>query len=398
MSDEVKIVQDALDGLKSQLDTALAAHTAEIENNGKATTDLTGKIDDLSAKYAETEKALGEIVQKQDKMSARKVDGPMSLGESFMKSEKVAAFMESRGSDSSKVRVEIKNTIIGEGGSPQNPVDTIVPTDRLAGIVPGAFRSLNILDVIPMGSTGSNQIEYTQEATFTNAAAEAAEAAAKAETDLTFTLVNEPVRTIAHWIKVSKQVLDDAPMIESYINGRLVYGVRKRLQTQVLAGNGTTPNLSGLSASGRHTAFTPTSGESGLDSINRAKYAVIGADFEANVVLVNPANWGVIERAKRGSSDKGYVLGDGAAVNYIANGMVPTVWGLPVIMSNDVTSGKFFVLDRNATQLFMRSGVEVEMGFVNADFTNNLMTIRAEMRAAMAVYQPTAVRYGSLTL
>lgn len=395
MSEEVKIVQDALDGLKSQLDTALAAHTAEIEKNGKAATDLTAKIDELSAKYADTEKALGDVIQKQDKMSAAAPkDTPRSLGEAFMKSEKVKAFMESRGSDSNKVRIEIKNTILGEGGSPQDPVDTIVPTDRLAGIVPGAFRSLNILDVIPMGSTSSNQIEYTQELSFTNAAAETAEGAAKPETDLTFTLVNEPVRTIAHWIKVSKQVLDDAPALESYINGRLVYGVRKRLQTQILTGTGVSPLLSGLTAAANHTAFTPTSGDTGLDSINRAKYAVVGADFEANVVLVNPADWGTIERSK---SSGLYVLGDGAAVNYIANGMIPTVWGLPVVMSNDVTSGKFFVLDRNATQLFMRQGVEVEMGFVNADFTNNLITIRAELRAAMAVYQPTAVRYGSLT-
>jgi HK97 family phage major capsid protein len=91
-------------------------------------------------------------------------------------------------------------------------------------------------------------------------------------------------------------------------------------------------------------------------------------------------------------------LSSGGAVNYLSNGMIPTVWGLPVVASNNVEAGKFYVLDLNAIEMMLRQSVTVEMGFVNDDFTKNLITMRAEMRGALAVYQPTAVRFGSLKL
>jgi HK97 family phage major capsid protein len=73
------------------------------------------------------------------------------------------------------------------------------------------------------------------------------------------------------------------------------------------------------------------------------------------------------------------------------------VWGLPVITSNNVQAGKFYCGASFATQLMTRSGVTVEMGYVNTDFTQNLVTILAEMRAALAVFRPDAIRYGDLT-
>lgn len=394
MTEETKAVESALQNIEAKLDSTLAEHTAEIERHGKASTELTGQVDKLAEKSEALNAQLKDLIQKQSQGYQPEHKAPTTLGSTFMNSDEVKDFM-ARG-QSGSVKVEMKNTIIGEGGSPQDPINTIVAQDRLAGIVPGAFRSLNILDVIPMGSTSSNQIEYTQEDAFTNNAAERAEGTAKPETDLTFKLVEEPVRTIAHWLKLSKQVLDDAPALEGYVNRRLVHGVQRRLQFQILRGNGTSPNISGLSASGRHTAFTPITGETELDSINRAKYAVIGADFQASVVLINPADWGNIERSK--VTGGAYALGDGGAVNYIANGMIATVWGLSVVPSNDVAAGKFYVLDPSAVEMFNRQGVTVEMGFVNDDFTKNLITLRAEMRGALAVYQPLAVRYGDLTI
>jgi HK97 family phage major capsid protein len=393
MSEEIKLVQEGLDNIKRQLDAKLAEHTTEIEKYGKASNDLTGQVDKLSQRFMDSEAKLDELIQKAVGGFPGAAKAPESLGGLVLKSDEIRSFLNGQ---TNSARVEVKNTIIGEAGSPANPSDVIVAPDRLAGIVPGAFRALNVLDVINFGITASNQVHYTQENAFTNAAAETREAAAKPETDLTFKLVEEPVRTIAHWIKMSKQVLDDAPALEGYVNRRMVHGVQRRLQFQILRGNGTSPNIAGLSASGRNTAFTPSTGDTALDSINRAKYAVIAADYSPNVVLINPADWSAIERSK--VTGGGYVLGDGGAVGYVANGMIQTVWGMPVVASNDVEAGKFYVMDSNAVEFFSRQGVTVEMGFINDDFTKNLFTLRAEMRGALAVYQPGAVRFGSLKL
>jgi HK97 family phage major capsid protein len=384
-------VKDAVNGIQNQLDAALTKHTAEVEKFGKASTELTGKVDELSHKFAEAQAELQDLAQKQAAGFSKGEKRSESIGESFVKSD---AFNALRSGTQQKARLEVKNTILGSSGSPLNPSDIIVAPDRLAGIVPGAFRSLTLLDVIPMGATTSNQVSYTQEDAFTNNAAEQVEGASKAQSDLTFKYVEEPVRTVAHWLKLSTQVLEDAPALESYVNLRLQHGIRQRLQRQIIQGNGTSPNLAGFAASGRHTAFSPATGDSGLDSINRAKYAVIAADYAPNVVLLNPADWGAIERAK--VSGGAYALGDGAAVTYVANGMIPQVWGLTVIPSNDVPSGKFFVMDSAAVQLWMRQAATVEMGYVNDDFTKNLITLRAELRAALAVYHVPAVQYGNL--
>lgn len=389
MSEDIKIVEKALEDLQAKLDTKMAEHNAEVQKHGKASADLTAKVDELSQKYAEADAKLADLCQKASDSFGEGRKEFRTLGAEFIASESYKALSDGR---SDKARIEVKNTILGEGGSPQNPVDTIVQTDRQQGIVPGAFRALQVLDFFPAGSTSSNQIEYTKEASYTNAAAETAEAGAKPESTLTFSLVSDPVRTIAHWLKASRQVLADAPALETYINRRLTHGLRNRLELQILRGNGTSPNIAGLAASGRHTAFTPTSGESALQSLNRAKYAVIAADETPSAFFMNPADWGTIERS---------LIASGAnvdtGVSYLATGLQANVWGLPIVTSNNVQSGKFYCVGAMATQLFVRQGVTVEMGYVNTDFTSNLVTMLAEMRAALAVFRPAAIQYGDLT-
>ena len=405
MTIEQKDLDSAFVALETKLKEAVGKYEGQVIENGKAAEAVRA---DLKALSEEFKSALESSVEMQDRLKEleqKAVEGfrgndreqHKTWGQSFIESESFKNFAE--GGEGLIAKIEVKNTILGEGGSPQNPVDTLVQADRLPGIVPGAFRSLNVLDFVPMGVTGANQIEYTREASFTNSSGETAEGVTKPESALTFELINDPVRTIAHFIKASKQVLDDAPMLQSYIDRRMRHGLQARLQSQILKGNGTSPNIAGLSASGRHTAFTPESGEIALDSLNRAKYAIIGADYQPDVIIMNPADFGAIERVKSTSSSNDYAAGNGAALSYINGGMTPMLWGLPVVTSNDVVSGKFYMMDSNAIQLFMRQGVTIEMFEQDTDnVQKNLLTIRGEMRGALAVYTPLAVRYGDLLI
>jgi HK97 family phage major capsid protein len=402
MTDEIKQIVDAVE---QKLTEAVGKYEKQVADNGKASTEaraevkaLATELEGLTKNSEETLLRLKDLEQlTAGGFKAGSAEQHKTWGQSFVESDSFKNF--AGGGEGLRARIEVKNTIIGEGGSPQNPVDTLTQADRLPGIVPGAFRALNVLDFVPTGTTGSNQIEYTREASWTNNSAERAEGVQKPESVLTFELINDPVRTIAHFIKASKQVLDDAPMLSSYIDRRMRHGLQARLQSQVLKGNGTSPNISGLSASGRHTAFTPSTGDLALDGLNRAKYAIIGADYQPNVIFLNPADWGAIERVKSTGSSNDYAAGGGAALSYINGGMTPLVWGIPVVASNDVASGKFYMMDSNAIQLFMRQGVTVEMFEQDDDnVQKNLLTIRAEMRAALAVYTPLAVRYGDLKL
>jgi HK97 family phage major capsid protein len=381
MSDQLNQVVEAIEKKQSEIDSMLKSAGAESKSAVEA-----------AEKAAKELKAMGdrllEIEQKQAEGIKKGYEMPKSLGESFATSDEFKAFAEGR---TSKARLEIKNTITGQSGSPAANSDTIVAPQRQVGIVSGAFRTLRIRDIMPSGTTSSNLVEYTRELAFTNSAAETAEGATKPEAALTFELVSAPVKTIAHWLKLSKQVMDDAPALASYVDTRLRYGVDLRIDQQLLNGNGSGQNIGGLAKAGNHTAFTPSSGDNAIDSINRAIYAVAAADYNATAIILNPADWGAIERTK--TNDDAYVFG-------APQKLAPTLWGLPVIATNTMTAGKFMVgaFDM-AAQVWNRQGTVVEMSEADdTNFQKNLVTVRAEARLALAIYRPASIQYGNLTV
>ena len=381
MSDQLNQVVEAIEKKQSEIDSMLKSAGAESKSAVEA-----------AEKAAKELKAMGdrllEIEQKQAEGIKKGYEMPKSLGESFATSDEFKAFAEGR---TSKARLEMKNTITGQSGSPAANSDTIVAPQRQVGIVSGAFRTLRIRDVMPSGTTSSNLVEYTRELAFTNSAAETAEGATKPEAALTFELVSAPVKTIAHWLKLSKQVMDDAPALASYVDTRLRYGVDLRIDQQLLNGNGSGQNIGGLAKAGNHTAFTPSSGDNAIDSINRAIYAVAAADYNATAIILNPADWGAIERTK--TNDDAYVFG-------APQKLAPTLWGLPVIATNTMTAGKFMVgaFDM-AAQVWNRQGTVVEMSEADdTNFQKNLVTVRAEARLALAIYRPASIQYGNLTV
>jgi len=318
-------------------------------------------------------------------------ENPMSLGEFVVAQEAFKTFANG-GSPSlgSKFTVQA-STITGQEGSPPENSNVLVRPDRRDGIVPGAFRALRIADLLITIPTSSNAYEFTRELAFTNNAAETAEGAAKPETDLTFELQTVNIRTIAHWIKASKQILADSPAVAAYINTRMLYGVEAREDAQLLNGDGTGQNIDGMTNTGNFVAFTPTSGDTAIDSINRAKYEIITNDYAADGLILNPTDWSVIERLK--DSQGKYIVGDPFGT------IIPMMWALPVAISNNMTAGKFHMAAYTTTFDHLdRQQTMVELGFVNDDFTKNLVTMRAEKRTALATLRPASARYGDLTL
>ena len=363
-----------------------------------------GSKDGIAAATAKAEKIAADVqaladrlVAAEQKMVAKIMAGqeaPASIGVFVTMSEEFKAF--SSGAQS-KMRINVKdgfrpraNTVTGQSGSPAANSDTVVRSDRMPGIVPGAFRALRVRDVIPAGQTGSNLVEFTRELAFTNDAAETAEGASRPESDVTFELSNAPVVTIAHWIKLSKQVLSDAPALAAYIDNRLRYGVELRIDSQIINGLGTSQALKGLSHDDNMTAFTPTSGDTAIDSVSRAKEQLAVADYPADAVILNTQDWGAIERLKDGNEK--YLVGNPFGA------IVPTLWGLPVVVTNSITQGKILIGAFNVgAMLFEREGVTVEMNMDGNDFTKGLVTVQGEARLALAGLRPASILYGNLT-
>ncbi len=371
-----KVVEEGIKSLESKLAAAVLKYEGQIYEGGKADNEIRAEVKSLSEKF---EKSLTEIAQK---MSA--APGPEkfeSLGDQFTKSDAYKALVSG---NSQRARVEIKNTVVSDS--------TTVFPDQRPGVIPGDFAPLTIRQLIPAVTVNTNMVNSLREDAWTNSAAEVSQGASKNESDVTFEQYNVPITTVAHWIKVSNQLLADAPAIAAYIDTRLRDGLAQRVDRQLLLGNGTSPNLSGLTDSGNYTAYTPSSDDTLTDAINRAKYTLWAIGHMPDVCIVNPADWGAMERIRESASGGQYLYG----MPGMNAGVNP--FGVRIVLSNHITAGKFLVAAiRTSTVLYNRQGVTVEMGYVNEDFTKNLVTIRAEERLGLGVERPTAILYGDFT-
>ena len=382
MSDIIETLNTGLKSVETKLETelksAIQKYESELAVAGAASNEAKAEVKALSEKF---EAAITDIAQKMDGMGKKADPVIETAGAEFIKSEQ---FKQLLAGERQSARVEVKNTVVS--GS-----TTVFPQQNQA-IIGGDFAPLTIRQLFRAVPVSSNMVNSLREASWTNDAAEVSQGAAKPESDITFEQYNVPITTVAHWIKVSNQLLADAPAIMAYIDNRLRFGLEARIDAQLLNGNGTSPNLSGVTDSGNYTAYTATSGDLLFDAINRAKYALWAKGYMPDAVIVNPADWGTAERTREGSGTGAYLAGLPGTMS----GMNP--FGVRIVLSNNMTQGKFSIgaFDQSAV-IYNRQGTVVEMGYVANDFVNNLVTIRSETRLGLGIERPSAILYGNIS-
>lgn len=374
----------ALESVESKLNAMSTKADSEIANIGKVSADTKTAIDNIGVEQRILADRMLQLEQRAPAQPEIKKDE--SWGEQFIKSARYADFA---GGQMNKLRVEVKNTLVGS--------DTNVAPDRKPGIVGGAFVPFSMESLLPSTSTSSNAIEFTKEASFTNSAAEAAEAAQKAESALTWSLVNMPVSTVAHWIKISKQLASDAPALAAYVNTRMRYGVNQKVDVQLVVGDGTAPNISGTYDTGNYTAHGYANAVLGSTLKKLVLFRKIIADlysagFPPDAIVLNPADWAAIEIEL-------FTTAAGQTLYNVNSAGQAYLFGLPVIQALGMAADTFQIgRFSEAYMLYNREGVVVEMSDSDSDnFTKNLITLRAERRLALATEKPAAVRGGDLT-
>ena len=386
MSDELKsAVENGLKDVNAKLEAAITKYEGQVQEAGTASNEAKQAVVALSAEFkakvAEINASLIDIAQKSPQ-APRGADKPLTAGEEFVKSEEFKQFAAG-GSKTSRVRLEVKNTVLADN-------TTTTWFDQRPGVVPGAFLPLNVYRSLPQNQTATDTVVLMREASFTNNARGQTEGQEKAQSAITFNKYNVPIETIAHWLKVSKQLIADAPAVVSYIENRLRFGVEAKVDDQLMNGDGTSPNLMGLLDTGNYTVYTPTSGDNLIQAINRAKYQLWAIGYVADTVYVNPADWGAqeIERGNNGQ----YLYGAPGTIS----GVNP--FGIRVVITPRITAGTFLVGQVSvAAGVWNRSGATIEMGYEDNDFTSNLVTVLAEVRLALGVEVPAAMLGGEFT-
>ncbi len=381
----IEVIMKSLEKVEANLAAMSEKADGEMKTLGKVTTDTKTALDGIGLQQREFADRLTTLEQK----GVLRPDGEKAdegWGAQFTKSDSYKAFQSGA---TQKARLEVKNTIVGS--------DVTVAPDRRPGIVPGASNILTIESLYASIPTASNAIEFTKEASFTNSAAETAEGAAKPESAVTFSLVNTPIATVAHWIKISRQLAMDNTALAAYVEARMRYGVQRKVETQLVSGDGVAPNISGFLDAGNFTAHGYLSGALGSSLPKLVLIRKIIADLEVagyapSAIVLNPADWATIEIDLLTSAV------NAVRVSYTEAGM-PMLWGVPVVKSVGMTADTFAVGDfRQHGNIYNREGVVVQMSESDSDnFTKNLITLRAERRLALTSEVPAAIRAGDLT-
>jgi HK97 family phage major capsid protein len=265
---------------------------------------------------------------------------------------------------------------------------TISPQNQRQDLIPIALEERTVADLMMDGTTNVTAIEYYEETTFTNAGAPVAEGGTAPESVEGFTLRTETVRDIENSIPATRQSLDDVAFLESQLRGRISFGVKRAEENQLLNGNGTPPQITGLlNRSGIQTQALGADPQP--DAIYKAMQKIrgsAGSGFaEPTAVVINPNNWTPI-RLLRSAADL-YIWGSPADPQALER-----IWGKEIRQTTAITAGTALVgAFRPWAEVIRRQGITVELSSEHSTFfVERKVMILAYERLALAVYRPSA--------
>jgi HK97 family phage major capsid protein len=303
----------------------------------------------------------------------------------------------------------------------------------LPGMVQQLFYQLHVADLISSIPVTSPDLSYLTESVAVNNAAPTAENGAYPFSSEQFSRVYEQVGKIANAATLTDEVIKDAPQLFSFVQGRLLEGIQRQEEIQILAGSGY-PGVNGLL--NRSTGFVkpqtitavtnvkiPANGENGafvtqatVPSLTYGRQ-ITGAsgayptavaiaegifqslvDIQLSVfntptaILMHPKDWAVVRLAKDAQGQ--YFGGSFFGANYGGHmDAGKSLWNVPVVTTQSLPQGSVLVgyFDSSTIQTARREGVSLSMSNSNGtDFVNGRITVRAEERLGLLVYRPSA--------
>lgn len=239
----------------------------------------------------------------------------------------------------------------------------------------------SICDVTP--NMTSDNLSYVEVVTESGAPATTAELATIPEKDFAFQEFKAPLKKITVSNKHSVEILSDSAQLVNAIKGWLNEDVNIETDAQLLNGNGTGANLTGVTS----VASVMNAGAVGTKRVANAnlydvirvmmtKVAVVGkGKFQPNYVILNPDDADALDLTK--DTQGQYVLppfrsADGTMVK-----------GARIIENVGLTAGQVLVGDFRKFHVGTKGGVEIEMtNSDGTDFAKDILTVKLRRRVA----------------
>lgn len=364
--------------------------TAKVESIGKLNDEI-GGLAEKAKPYEEEEATLTKAARRADELGEvedhpghdskgrgrgeGETEVPIkTLGEIFVESE--------AGTGKKGKTVEVED--VGLKALFQTSAGWQPESIRSGRLVDAAVRPPQVADAIPNGTTGQAAIVYMRETLFENNAAPTKEAGAYAESALKVEQVTTPVKKIATFIPITDEQLEDVSQAQSYVENRLPLMLKQTLDVQILAGEGKEAELLGFLE--QEGLLTQGQGEGNIpDAIFRGMTKVrVDGQAITSAVMISPLDWQEVRLEK--TKDGIYIWGPPSQVG------VEQIFGVNVIQAQALVAGTALLGDFiTHSELIFRKGIELKVSDSHEDyFVKGKQAIRADVRAALAVYRSSA--------
>ncbi len=273
--------------------------------------------------------------------------------------------------------------------------DVIAPL-RLDDIYRDPLRPVHLRQFMNMGRMSSNQVLYNKLSEETDGSGTTAEGSTAGQSDFAITATEVPARKINTYLNISKEMMEDADFIMSYLQTQVVGRILMQEDTQVLSGNGSSPNLQGIIPVAKAYTLGVITGTNSSDInyydvlINAVTQARVSY-YVPNYIIVHPNDYQTVLTARDQYGRYQFEQNIAAGQNGFFIG------GALLAPNTAMTQGTFLVGDFSlGAQLFQRDDLEITFSTQNAsNFVQGLVTVLVEERLANVVYRPNAFIYGS---
>ena len=400
--EELEKFKKELDDLGSQIDKKLEDHSKKWGEYSKEVKDAVmaelkpdmDKHNAMADKFLKIQEQLDNIDTKIQRLPFGSKEAKKGFADSV---KEVLTHLKEKGNGSIKSylaekgrtgEIELKIDDMTQANSFENTA--VVQAQHVPGIKFDPDTTFRVRDLIAPGTTNSNSIEYVQEHAFTDSTDVTAEGSEYKQSDFDLKLKTATVRKITSYIIVSEEMLEDVEGLNSYISLRLPSKLKLKENYQLLYGDGTGINLSGLTANA--TAYTDELADSKISRIDvlvSAMKQVRTSEYNPTFALIHPTDALQIKLAKDNSGN--YIQ----PWIFMGNGDI-MLDGVRIVVSSAITSGDFLVGDGSAAQAFDRRQMTLEMTNTNEDnFVKGMVTVRISERITVAVYRPKGFVYGT---
>lgn len=383
-----KAKEDAESLLKKYMESTMTIDTFNTKLNA-ALEDAKKKLPDGAAKSEDLTKLEEKLIKQGEAIQKLKENGLIrrnekSLGgsmvETYVKNiDKIVANKRIENA-SLKFNMELDLKTVGSMIR-ANANDNIIYSEVEPGLANIQSRRPFLREIMNVSGTSKGVIYFSEKSGREGTAGATGEGLVKNQIDFNITVSTIEVKKVTAYIKVSEEMLDDIDYMAGEIDGELVEQVNLAFDTQLMSGTGLTIYLKGLTAyitsemSVDSTVFDASIQEpNNMDVLRAAVALIINANFQPTYILMNPLDVAMMELSKDANGQ--YVLPP-----FIGNNG-KAIAGVPIVENTGVTQDKFLVGDFQKCNLRIRKEMELMTGYSGTDFIDNVVTIRAELRAA----------------